>query len=83
MIGSKDATLVYLKTSLEHLKNRLWKERSSRPLISHLESQEELKDFIRKHLFERTYYYNQSDLIVVTDSKEMKEISEEIIRKLN
>lgn len=82
MLGNKDVMLVYLKTSLEELKKRLWKERTSRPLISHLDSREALDDFIRKHLFERTYYYNQSEMIVVTDGKSMDQISEEILSNL-
>ncbi len=82
MKNNKDTTLVYLKTSLEELKKRLWNGRFSRPLISHLESPEVLEDFIRKHLFERTYYYNQSDMTVVTDGKRIEEVSEEIVLQL-
>lgn len=83
MNDKKDVKLVYLKTSLEQLKSRLFKERSSRPLISHLETPEVLEDFIRKHLFERTYYYNQCELIVETDGKDMNEVAEEIIASLD
>ncbi len=74
---------VYLKTSLGELRDRLWQERTSRPLISHLESKEALEDFIRKHLFERTYYYNQSEITVTTDDKSIEEIASEILSLLN
>ena len=77
------ATSVYLKTSLPELSKRLFKERDKRPLISHLTSEELLDDFVRKHLFERTFYYNQSDMTVTTDSKSPREISEEIMLKLH
>lgn len=73
---------VYLKTSLGELTKRLLKEKDSRPLISHLPSEEALNDFIRKHLFERTYYYNQSDVIVETDKNTPEEVVEKIIEKL-
>lgn len=77
------AKLVYLKTSLQELTKRLFKERSTRPLISHLETPEILEDFIRKHLFERTYYYNQAPVIVETGDKGMDEVAEEILDRLN
>lgn len=77
-----DVRLVYLKASLEKLTARLMKERTSRPLISHLETQELLEDFIRKHMFERGYYYNQSDIIVDADSPDIPGIAQEIQKKL-
>ena len=77
------AKLIYLKTELQELKSRLLKEKDSRPLIKHLETPEVLEDFIRKHLFERSFYYNQSDLIISTDGKSPEEISEEILQSLN
>ena len=83
MKSREDIRSVYLKTSLGTLTERLLREKDSRPLISHLGSEEALNDFIRKHLFERTFYYNQSDLKVETDQGTPEEIAEEIIRKLS
>lgn len=78
-----EVKMVYLKTGLEELTNRLFAERNQRPLISHLETPELLEDFIRKHLFERTYYYNQSDLIITTDDKSPEEIVTEMLDRLH
>lgn len=78
-----DTTLIYLKTGLFQLKQRLLSEKDKRPLIKDLESPEILEDFIRKHLFERTFYYNQSDLIIATDDKTIPEIVSEITLELN
>ena len=75
--------LVYLKTGLEELKRRLYSEQEQRPLIAHLKTPLELEDFIRKHLFERAFYYNQSDIIINTDGKSAKEVAIEIAGKLN
>lgn len=83
MHGGKGAVLIYLKTSLGELRNRLFRERHTRPLISHLETEEVLEDFIRKHLFERTYYYNQADVIVDTTGKSQEEVSREILSGLD
>ncbi len=80
---NSEVKLIYLKTSLDELTERLFKEREQRPLISHLNTRELLNDFIRKHLFERTYYYNQSDMIVNTDGKTVKEVAGEILEDLN
>ncbi|WP_062061057.1 shikimate kinase [Aquimarina longa] len=68
---------VYLQTSLEELTKRLFTERDKRPLIAHLETLDQLKDFIRKHLFERSFYYNQADYKVTTDQKNVAQIVEE------
>ena len=34
------------------------------PLLKHLKTEEELNDFIRKHLFERAYDYLQAETII-------------------
>ena len=78
-----ETTSVYLKTGVDELKKRLIHEKDSRPLIKELDSPELLEDFIRKHLFERTFYYNQSDLIVSTDGISVSEIVDDILERLN
>lgn len=80
---NSEAILVYLKTGLDELTNRLFGEKDQRPLIAHLDSRELLEDFIRKHLFERTYYYSQSDQIISTDDKTPEGIAQEILEALN
>lgn len=70
--------LVYLKVGLNDLVNRLFAERSQRPLIAHLHTRDLLEDFVRKHLFERQYYYLQSDEIVDTNERSVQECVEEI-----
>lgn len=73
---------VYLQTSLDELTSRLFKERNKRPLIAHIQTTDELKDFVRKHLFERSFYYNQADYKIVTDQKSADQIVEESISLL-
>ena len=79
----EDAVSIYLKTGLLQLKERLLREKEQRPLIKDLGTPEVLEDFIRKHLFERTFYYNQSDLIIATDGLAVSEIVSEIKKQLN
>ncbi|MGY3794089.1 shikimate kinase [Aquimarina sp. 433] len=76
--GNDQNKSVYLKTSLEELVDRLFIEKEKRPLIAHIATKEDLKDFIRKHLFERSFYYNQAAHIVSTDAKTVDQIAEEI-----
>ncbi len=74
---------VYLKYSISYLLDRLWNERSGRPMISHLNDKEKLEEFIRKHLFERGFYYNQSEIIINCDEKSPEEIGSEIEERLS
>lgn len=73
---------IYLAASHKTLTERLFVEKEKRPLISHIESKMTLEDFIRKHLFERNFYYRQADLVIDTDDKSLHQIVEEIIEKL-
>ncbi|UQD57594.1 shikimate kinase [Flavobacterium sp. K5-23] len=59
---------IYLKASIETLVDRLMSNRSKRPLVAD-KSEEELKEFVAMHLFERSYYYNQAQYIVSVDNK--------------
>ncbi len=80
--NSSDITSFYLKLNIENLTERLYREKESRPMISHLEDKEKLEEFIRKHLFERGFYYNQSDHVINCDDRSAEEIIEQIYEKL-
>ncbi len=68
---------IYLKASLDTLTIRLDKEKQSRPFLAHLDT-EGLHEFIAKHLFDRSFYYNQATFKVSVDAKSVEEIVEEI-----
>ena len=57
---SNSCLSVYLKISVKPLVQRLWTERLKRPLIAGLATPAELEEFIRKHLFERAFVYQQA-----------------------
>lgn len=73
---------VYLKATVQELTDRLFPEKIYRPVISHLETKEDLEEFVRKHLFERAFYYNQSDIIINVDQKDPDEIVKQIKQSL-
>lgn len=77
-----NSKIIYLKASVEELTRRLFPEKIHRPVISHLETRESLEEFIRKHMFERGYYYHQSDIIVNVDNAEPEDILNKIMEKL-
>ena len=70
---------IYLKANIDTLVKRLKKSFAKRPLISHLKDEDVLRDFITKHLFERSFYYEKSDVKIITDDIETKDIIKLII----
>lgn len=68
---------IYLKTSIATLYDRLIHEKAQRPLIAQI-ADENLKEFIAKHLFERAAFYEQCSHSVVVDNKSLDEIAKEI-----
>ncbi|MEZ4778293.1 MAG: shikimate kinase [Flavobacteriaceae bacterium] len=82
LLASENVLTLFLKCSVDTLTERLWKEKDKRPLIVHLNSKELLNDFIRKHLFERNYYYNQAHVIINCDELSEKELVEKIVLQL-
>jgi len=60
LINSGNHQSFYLKMNLDSLTDRLFQIKENRPLISHISNMQELKDFVRKHLFERQFYYQQA-----------------------
>ena len=69
---------IYLRTSVGTLTERLLKQKQKRPLIAKIPD-EDLPEFIAKHLFERQVYYGQAKYTVGTDAKTPEEIVAEII----
>ena len=74
---------VYLKVNIETLLQRLWKEKEHRPLIAHYKDKEGLEEFIRKHLFERQFYYLKAQHIIDVSKLSFNQIVENIQLKIN
>lgn len=72
---------VLLRASVGTLSERLSKQKEKRPLIANI-SEENLPEFIAKHLFERNQFYNKAQFSVNTDNREPEEIVNEIIERL-
>lgn len=71
----------YLKTSMNELLIRLSKEKEQRPLIKNI-ADSDLPEFIGKHLFERSFFYEMAHHIISCDNKNPAVISTEIAKLL-
>jgi shikimate kinase len=72
---------VFLRASIATLSERLSKQKEKRPLIANI-SEEDIPEFIAKHLFERNEFYSKAQISVSTDNREPENIVDEIIEKL-
>lgn len=78
LLQKENISSIYLKASIETLYNRLVYNKSRRPLIADME-EEEMKEFIAKHLFDRSFYYNHAQHKVVVDNKTVDETVQDIL----
>jgi shikimate kinase len=81
LLADKNVVSIYLKASIDTLYSRLIKGKQKRPLIADLKDSE-IKEFIAKHLFDRSFYYNQANFKVNVDDKNNDEIVIEIKKLL-
>ena len=81
VINSKSTNVFYLKLSIAALVERLTLEKEHRPLIKNIETAE-MAEFIGKHLFERSFYYQQATNSISCDNKTPDQVVDEIIGRL-
>ena len=77
LLQSDGISSFYLKASVPTLVERLSVAGQNRPLIE-LNGADALTEFIAKHLFDRSYYYNHATHIVSVDGKSVEDIASEI-----
>jgi shikimate kinase len=77
----KNVSSIYLKASIATLFKRLSVNKSKRPLIASMDD-EALQEFIAKHLFDRSFYYNQAKYVVSVDEKTVDETIAAILELL-
>ena len=75
---SENSKTVYLRLSPSELSRRLENEKEKRPLIAHIDN-ENLTEFIAKHLFERRPFYEKSILALDVKDQSAEQLSREII----
>lgn len=80
-IINNNSKSVFLRASISTLAERISKQKEKRPLIAKI-SDEDLPEFIAKHLFERNVFYSKAQFSINTDNKTPEEIINEITEKL-
>jgi shikimate kinase len=81
LLNGDNVCSIYLKASVDTLVNRLFSNRSKRPILAD-KSHDELKEFVAKHLFERSFYYNQAQYKVSIDGRTKDETADDILKIL-
>ncbi len=81
LLKGENIRSIYLKASIDTLFERLVVNKDKRPLIAN-KSEEEMKEFIAKHLFDRSFYYNHAQHKVVVDGKSIDETVNDILEIL-
>jgi len=81
LVNNNSLKTVYLNVSIPNLVKRLNNEKFKRPLIANIKTDELLTEFIAKHLFERSQYYNKAEFRI-NANKSIDEIVEDIVLKL-
>ena len=83
-IIAKNESIVsfYLRAKVKTIINRLINEKAQRPLVADL-SDDKLVEFISKHLFERSFFYEQAKYKVNIDAKDVTTITNEVMTTLN
>jgi shikimate kinase len=82
LLNGKNVVSIYLNASIDVIFERLKNAKSERPLVAN-QSDDTLKEFIAKNLFDRSYFYNQATYKVTIDSKTPELITDEIYKLLH
>lgn len=81
LINEATPNSIYIKTDLNVLCDRLMKERDERPLLADI-APEEFQEFIAKHLFERSFFYNQAHHKISNQYKSVEDVVRQIQKLL-
>lgn len=82
LIKNAGVRSVYLNVPVIDLTIRLWQGRAHRPLLKHQDTPEKLEEFVRKHLFERSFYYNQAEIKLAASGKSELELVRDLVARL-
>lgn len=81
IINEQTVNSIYLKLTIPSLIKRIVNEKNQRPLVATI-SNDDLPEFIGKHLFERNTYYGEANQTINCDGKSVDAIIQEVIQSL-
>jgi len=82
-INQKNVVSIYLKYSIDNLLNNILNDRTILDSFPPNDNNNQLKEYIGKHLFERIPYYNKCKTIIDCDNISENKIVEKILDNLN
>lgn len=82
LLNGENIISIYLQASIDLLFERLKVSKTARPLVAN-QSDDSLKEFVAKNVFERSYFYNQATYTIQVDNKTATEIVAQIMQILN
>jgi shikimate kinase len=83
LILSYTTNVFFIDVNSEILSERLFKKKDKRPLISSIDTIEEMKQFINKHYFERRPFYSMATHSITSNRNDSKNVVKEILSLLN
>ena len=81
VLQRNDVASIYLKASIGSIYDRTKMNADDRPLLAN-KSKDEIKEYIAKHLFDRSFYYNHAKIKIDSDNKTPEVIVSEIMALL-
>ena len=75
---SDNAISIFLDTQLDVLTERLFYQKINRPIIEKINSKDELKTFIAKHVFERRDFYNKAKYILKLTNEDTDSVVDQL-----
>ena len=78
---NKMSKSIYLKGSIPTICQRLKNEKEQRPLVADL-NDDQLTEFVAKHLFERRNFYEKADEVISIDGKSLEDLLNEVKKTL-
>lgn len=83
LILNNSKNVFFINTPNNILAQRLFKDKSKRPLLYSIISEEKMLEYVSKHLFERLPFYNKAHYKINCKEKTVSEISKEVIDRIN
>ncbi|MCX7548883.1 shikimate kinase [Xanthomarina sp. F1114] len=81
ILEDKNAKSFFLNVPVSELAKRLMADKENRPLVNYVSNEEDMLEFVGKHIFERLSFYNQANFKIEAN-KPKEEVVEDIISKL-
>ncbi|MBO6213832.1 shikimate kinase [Algoriella xinjiangensis] len=78
---TKNSVSFFIRVQLPQLVKRLENKKETRPLIAHL-TNDELTEFVAKHLFERNQYYEKAKYTINVSNQSTLQVLDQIMNHL-